>query len=698
MSIESANFLKKKYDLHKSEEVESAANRTSKRTEEAVSQKPEARIQNYLDRFKEITNREDPAKRERGLRALKTVLYDTFVMKSGEIPPSYYNLQGEIAVREGRQADLEQAGVTITTETQQDKDGTEQEVRHFSFPPELKEQHDEAVSSNQARSLDKWVDYLASDDAQYPDWAKYWALRSVLSMGKFEKVKNDADEVTGARFGKRVLPETDPATGELTNNPTVASYPLLNPRALALTIGTMRERLEQKSKPKKERQVTNQSSKLDDSTYKQLLASEDFSKLYAQFLIELPEYSPEKLQETRGAWVTFPQSADPMSHQPSFAFEGQEYTGKPLVPSIENYPLEWCTAYPDTARTQLKGGDFHVYYSVNELDEPVIPRLAIRMEGDHIAEPPRGIAPDQNLDPHIAPVLEEKLAAFGAEGEAFKKRAEDMQRLSRIEQEMKGSTFASKDVEVRRQDLMFLYEIDASIEGFGYDRDPRIDELRQTRNSKEDAPVVLGINPDQIAWNQDEITENTKSYIGPLYPDVFQELASIDHLYTGFPEGRIRRGSVEVGTLSKEQIEDRLAQQQVYVSRWANDLLHHEKFTVAEEAEQLDLVRLTVRDLGFPDGATTEEIYQKADELGLELCPAEAGPQLRLQEDTEQRLGTYLNIAMEQIPGSNGRPDVFCLYRRADRPELDAHDARPDGWWGSGHPFVFRIRKEPLGT
>ena len=50
--------------------------------------------------------------------------------------------------------------------------------------------------------------------------------------------------------------------------------------------------------------------------------------------------------------------------------------------------------------TQLQGGDFYVYYSINENREPVIPRVAIRMEGDHIAEV-RGIAHDQNVDPYI---------------------------------------------------------------------------------------------------------------------------------------------------------------------------------------------------------------------------------------------------------------------------------------------------------
>ena len=36
-------------------------------------------------------------------------------------------------------------------------------------------------------------------------------------------------------------------------------------------------------------------------------------------------------------------------------------------------------------------------------------------------------------------------------------------------------------------------------------------------------------------------------------------------------------------------------------------------------------------DLGFPDGATTAQLFKRASELGLELCPPELGPHLRLE-------------------------------------------------------------------
>ena len=55
-------FLKEKYGLHKSPEVEKAAERMKARTGEKVPQNPDARIQNYLDRLERLAL--DPEKKQ----------------------------------------------------------------------------------------------------------------------------------------------------------------------------------------------------------------------------------------------------------------------------------------------------------------------------------------------------------------------------------------------------------------------------------------------------------------------------------------------------------------------------------------------------------------------------------------------------------------------------------------------------------
>ena len=102
----------------------------------------------------------------------------------------------------------------------------------------------------------------------------------------------------------------------------------------------------------------------------------------------------------------------------------------PLVKSLRGYNTGWCTAGESTAQTQLSNGDFYVYYTLDENDEYKIPRIAIRMEYDEIAEI-RGIAQDQNLEPEMEEVVEEKIKDFPDKEEYYKK-VSDMKKLTSV--------------------------------------------------------------------------------------------------------------------------------------------------------------------------------------------------------------------------------------------------------------------------
>jgi hypothetical protein len=64
-------FLKQKYDLHTSPEVESAARRTQGITGNKISENSGERIQNYLNRLTDIFKRKDWEHREQGIIAFK---------------------------------------------------------------------------------------------------------------------------------------------------------------------------------------------------------------------------------------------------------------------------------------------------------------------------------------------------------------------------------------------------------------------------------------------------------------------------------------------------------------------------------------------------------------------------------------------------------------------------------------------------
>ncbi len=653
--------------LHTTTPVEHESAR-KKRTGEQVSQNPADKITDFL-RVIERTHmghKDDPRVAER----IKGSYYKDYVIKPENIPQSYWNLQGDIAVSEGRKQDLISGGVVIDEATALDQNGNQIQKRSYTFPEDLKEQAVRNVISNQQQSLGKWIDYLTSDDATYPMWAKYWVFRSIVKMGELEKTEDGK-----ARFANR-------------DKYTVSSFPVLNQRALAQTIGAMTARLEERNKPKIEQKpVENLSTILSDADFQQLLSTEDFSRLYAQFLAEIPQYSTRGLGETRGRWIKYNQGSDP----------------KQLVASLEGHPLEWCTADYDTAKTQLQGGDFYVYYSIDEEGKPIIPRLAIRMEGSRIAEPPRGIAPKQNLDPYISDVLENKLTEFGPEGQAFKKRAEDMKRLTVLEQKVQ----VKHNLDV--SDLVFLYEINAKIEGFGYEPDVRITELRSKRNPEEDMPVVFGCDRNQIARSINDVRSDTKVYVGKPVLALFDLLqqSKIEYIYTSFPEGRIRKEKNGIGGKKANQLEKELGQAGINWSG-AKDILRSPDFTTLETPEVIETIRLRVQDLGFDGIATTAQIFGTKDdvdehgkpapftkgrmtELGLEFCPPEVGVYQRLK-DTNQPLGEWYYIVMKPIADSDVYPHVFLLERRGDGLWLRDFWVLPDNRWGPGHEFVFSLR------
>jgi hypothetical protein len=79
------------------------------------------------------------------------------------------------------------------------------------------------------------------------------------------------------------------------------------------------------------------------------------------------------------------------------------------------------------------------------------------------------------------------------------------------------------------------------------------------------------------------------------------------------------------------------------IGDWANDILGKPAFTATTSETEVELVVASVAELGFKDGATRKDIYVRAQEFGLDLCPPEVGPQLRLQY-TDQSKGEGLSL------------------------------------------------------
>ncbi|MDE2001027.1 MAG: hypothetical protein KGI60_00485 [Patescibacteria group bacterium] len=435
MPRQNPEFLHKKYsDLSGSKPVEKAVQK-ARREGEPIPDKKLARIQTYLDRMEKIVDS------ERGGELLKHKLRKEFAWDTSDpdamerVSRALYASERKIMRERGQSEELRELERRVS----------EQERLDF-LKPEIEEK-----SRVQLRTLDIWLEYLRENDAEYEMWFRYYVARNLQKMGAFNKEKGE--------YAKRT-------------KETLAPFPELNAEALGdvkrwLTSGigdqefTGPEGLKKKEKLQK------------------LIANADFGGLYALAQIE----SAGKLnrESIEGQWIKYDQGSDPHI----------------LENALKGKGTEWCTA-SGAAPAHLKGGDFYVYFTKGLKGTYTEPRIAIRMENDHVAEV-RGVRPGttQELEPELIDIAREKYHPLPG-GDNYDRKADDMKRLTEIERKNQKGEPPSKE------DLRFLYEIDGKIQGFGYGHDPRIEELKKGRNIKKDLSFALDIPEGKISTTQEE--------------------------------------------------------------------------------------------------------------------------------------------------------------------------------------------------
>lgn len=128
------------------------------------------------------------------------------------------------------------------------------------------------------------------------------------------------------------------------------------------------------------------------------------------------------------------------------------------------------------------------------------------------------------------------------------------------------------------------------------------------------------------------------------------------------------------------------------IPHWTYDIMGMCAFTLASEETLLELLTATVRQLGFTNDTRFDAICARIRELGYDLCPAEVGPQLRLQYQ-DQPLNEWLVIVMEAMTDSYGNLEVFYVQHRDDGQRLDLHDGYPACLFRPWDRLVFVRRK-----
>jgi hypothetical protein len=146
---------------------------------------------------------------------------------------------------------------------------------------------------------------------------------------------------------------------------------------------------------------------------------------------------------------------------------------------------------------------------------------------------------------------------------------------------------------------------------------------------------------------------------------------------------------------SVNAVRDALDEARIAVGESADEILGRPAFTFAEAPTELDLVVLSVAELDFgPQGAALADIHERGIRIGLELCPEEVGPQLRLQY-LNQPVGESLHVAMKPQRTYRDDPTDFTLANFDSRLVLLGGSARPDLVLPTNVKFVFVRRKSP---
>jgi hypothetical protein len=131
---------------------------------------------------------------------------------------------------------------------------------------------------------------------------------------------------------------------------------------------------------------------------------------------------------------------------------------------------------------------------------------------------------------------------------------------------------------------------------------------------------------------------------------------------------------------------------------WADEIMGRPGFAFSRKEGELDLVVVSVAELGFGEqGGARRDIYARASAIGLELCPPEAGPILRLVY-LDQPSGEFLHVAMRPVARYSGELVDFTLGNGGAELILVGGDARPEVVLPGAVRLVFvRPRLDAIG-
>src|SRR3989344_2205096 len=120
---------------------------------------------------------------------------------------------------------------------------------------------------------------------------------------------------------------------------------------------------------------------------------------------------------------------------------------------------------------------------------------------------------------------------------------------------------------------------------------------------------------------------------------------------------------IKIGGMFAEELISGIEADGDFVGNEAKFMMRKLEFKTLPAKRKIKLARCKVRELGFTEMPTTDELWVKVAEFsGPELSPSEVGPHLRRQW-LDQEKGDAVWVVMKQILDSDGYPRIFCVER-----------------------------------
>jgi hypothetical protein len=171
-----------------------------------------------------------------------------------------------------------------------------------------------------------------------------------------------------------------------------------------------------------------------------------------------------------------------------------------------------------------------------------------------------------------------------------------------------------------------------------------------------------------------------------------------------YPNCAVVARSIRIGGKTKEELLEALREHGVELNEAGTILFARDEFTTSEASSVVETVEITVANLGFAEGATSDLLLARAASLGLSPCPLELAAYLRLdyRDQPEGHQGHpptqhrappgSVTIVSRPIHADDTVPQGFYVRRINGVLWLRGYRAGPEHIWDPEDRLLFVVQ------